>query len=59
MTDSSSPFDPVDDEVESRAIAKARAEIAAGQGVPHTEVIKWLESWGKPNELPAPQPKQR
>jgi predicted transcriptional regulator len=34
----------------------AEAEIDAGKGVPHARVRAWLESWGKPNELPCPLP---
>ena len=59
MTEGPSLFGTVDHDAESCAIAKARAEIAAGQGVPHAEVVKWLKSWGKPDELPPPQPKRR
>ena len=59
MADSASVFDKIDDEAEARAIAKARAEIAAGQGIPHDEVVKWLQSWGKPDELPCPVPRPR
>jgi predicted transcriptional regulator len=25
--------------------------------VPHEEVVKWLKSWGTPDELPCPKPK--
>ena len=28
-------------------------------GVPHTEVVAWLDSWGTDHELPRPGPKQR
>jgi predicted transcriptional regulator len=52
-------FDEIDDEAEARAIAKARAEIAAGEGVPQDDVMKWLKSWGTPNELPPPKPGSR
>ena len=59
MADSPSIFDRIDDDAEARAIAKARAEIAAGQGVPHEDVVKWLQSWGKPDEQPRPVPRPR
>lgn len=59
MAATTSIFDQVDDAAEARAIARARAEIAAGQGVPHEDVVKWLESWGKPDELPCPVPRPR
>jgi predicted transcriptional regulator len=48
-----SVFDtPPDDAAEAAADAAAEAEIAAGKGIPHAVVRKWLESWGKPDELP-------
>ena len=28
------------------------------EGVPWHEVRAWLQSWGKPNELPAPKPRK-
>jgi predicted transcriptional regulator len=49
-------FDQIDEDAEARAIAKARAEIAGGKGIPHDEVIRWLQSWGTPNELQPPKP---
>ena len=52
-------FDDIDDEAEARAVATARAEIAAGQGIPHEEVMAWLRSWGTPDELPASKPGPR
>ena len=27
-------------------------------GVPHEEVVKWVNSWDTDNELPRPEPKQ-
>jgi len=27
--------------------------------VPQEDVVKWLRSWGKPDELPCPVPKPR
>ncbi|WP_442582322.1 CopG family ribbon-helix-helix protein [Mesorhizobium sp. ASY16-5R] len=36
------------------AIEEAELEIERGETVDGEEVIKWLESWGKPNELPSP-----
>ncbi len=52
-------FDDIDEEAEGRAIAKARAEIAAGKFIPHEDVMEWLQSWGTPNERPAPKPRSR
>jgi predicted transcriptional regulator len=42
MAEPKSVFDEIDEEAEKRAIAKARAEIAAGKGVPHEKVRQWL-----------------
>ena len=50
---------PPDDAAEARAIEAAEADFAAGRVVPHSEVAKWLESWGTPDELPCPAPKPR
>ena len=55
-----SVFDiPPDEAAEARLDAEAEADYAAGRVVPHAEVVKWLESWGKPDELPCPLPKRR
>ena len=59
MPEIASISDKVDAETEEKAVAKARAEIAAGKGIPQKEVIKWLRSWGTSDELPAPVPKPR
>jgi len=32
------------------------AEMAAEDGVPWEDVSRWMRSWGKPEELPEPQP---
>jgi predicted transcriptional regulator len=50
-------FDEIDEDAEARAIAEAEADVAAGRVVPHDEVVKWLRSWGTPDELPCPVPK--
>lgn len=39
---------------EARAIAKAEADVAAGRLVPHDLVVRWLRSWGKPDEEASP-----
>ncbi len=31
------------------------ADIKAGRVIPHEDVMRWLESWGTANELPAPR----
>ncbi|MBV9014810.1 MAG: hypothetical protein JO213_08745 [Alphaproteobacteria bacterium] len=36
-------------------IKKALAEARSGApGVPHNEVVRWVESWGTENERPKP-----
>jgi len=35
-------------------IERGEAELAAGQGVPHDEVRRWLEAWGKSDKIPPP-----
>jgi len=36
------------------AIEEAEREVERGETVDGEEVIEWLKSWGKPNELPPP-----
>jgi predicted transcriptional regulator len=31
---------------------------AGGPGVPHEEVVQWMQSWGTDHELPRPEPKK-
>ena len=57
MPTTKSIFDEIDEEEEARAIEEAEADVAAGRVVPHEEVVKWLKSWGTPDELPCPKPK--
>ena len=47
-----------DIDTEARAIEEAEADVAAGRLVPHEEIVKWLQSWGTPDELPCPIPKR-
>jgi len=56
MAEPVSLFDQLDETAEAEAIAKARADVAAGRVVSHAETVKWLRSWGKPDELPCPLP---
>lgn len=42
MPESKTIRDEIDEEAEKRAIERARAEIAAGKGVPHQKVREWL-----------------
>jgi predicted transcriptional regulator len=57
MPTTKSIFDEINEEEEERAIAEAEADVAAGRVVPHEDVVKWLKSWGTPDELPCPKPK--
>jgi predicted transcriptional regulator len=50
---------PPDEAEEARLDAEAEADFAAGRVVSHAEVVKWLKSWGTPDELPCPTPKPR
>lgn len=36
------------------AIAEARADVAAGRIIRHEDMVRWLCSWGTPDELPPP-----
>lgn len=42
------------DEDDAAADARADADIAAGHGVPHEEVMAWIKKWGTTEETPAP-----
>jgi predicted transcriptional regulator len=59
MTEPPPLFGEVDEKAEARAVAKARAEIAAGKGVSHEDVMNWLRSSGAPDERPTPKPRPR
>lgn len=37
------------------AIEEGIRDADAGRVVPHDEVAAWVRSWGKPDELPAPE----
>ena len=36
------------------AIDAAEREVEAGDTIPGDEIVAWLRSWGKPDELPPP-----
>lgn len=42
------------DEADAKRHAEALADIAAGRLIPNDEVSAWLETWGTPDEKPAP-----
>jgi predicted transcriptional regulator len=48
-------FDSAPDEALEAALdAEADADFDAGRIVPHSDVIAWLESWGRSDEQPSP-----
>jgi predicted transcriptional regulator len=47
-------FEERDLEAEAAAVARARADIAAGRVVPHEKVAAWLKTWDTPDEKPMP-----
>ncbi|MDP1736442.1 MAG: CopG family transcriptional regulator [Caulobacter sp.] len=48
-------FDEIDEAEEGRRIAEADADIAAGRVISHEAMMRWVRSWGTPDELPPPQ----
>jgi predicted transcriptional regulator len=42
-------------EEEEAALLEAEADADAGRVVPHSEVRKWLLTWGTPDEGPPPK----
>jgi predicted transcriptional regulator len=48
------PAPPLADEEEA-ALLQAEADADAGRVVPHSEVAKWLKTWGTPEEGPPPK----
>jgi len=48
-------LDDIDPKADALRLAAAEADIAAGRLVPNDEVVKWLETWGKLDEAPAPK----
>ena len=53
MAEPASLFDPEDQDAKERAIETAEA-LPEADDVPLADVIRWLQSWGKPDELPPP-----
>jgi predicted transcriptional regulator len=47
-------FDELDEAAEAAADAEGFADIEAERLIPHAEVAAWLDTWGKPDEKPAP-----
>jgi RHH-type transcriptional regulator, rel operon repressor / antitoxin RelB len=36
-------------------IKEAIASLDRGEGIPHEEVMRWVDSWGQKNERPKPK----
>ncbi|MTJ80686.1 MAG: CopG family transcriptional regulator [Telmatospirillum sp.] len=53
MAEPASIFDPEDGTAKERAIAAAEA-LPEADDVSLDDVRRWLQSWGKPDELPPP-----
>lgn len=49
----------VDEDAETAADAEGMADIAAGRVFPHEEVAAWLDTWGTPDEQPAPEKRRK
>jgi predicted transcriptional regulator len=47
-------FDGVDEDADAQRLAEAMADIEAGRVIPNDDVCAWLETWGTPDETPAP-----
>ena len=47
-------FDEIDVEAEAAADAEALADLEAGRVISHEAMVRWLASWGTPDELPPP-----
>jgi len=48
-------FDSSDDEAESKADARAEADVRDGRLIGHGAVRRWLASWGSAKPLPRPR----
>lgn len=45
-------------QIEVERIKRTIARVKAGEPtVPHEDVMRWIKSWGTPNELPRPKPR--
>jgi predicted transcriptional regulator len=56
MGEPKTSFDDADEAIEAAAIARARSEIAAGEGVPHEVVGAWLRRLAAGETVPPPIP---
>ncbi len=48
-------FDEIDEEEEERAIEEAEQAIREGRVISNEAMMRWIKSWGTPDELPPPQ----
>lgn len=54
MAEPATAFEPTDADAEERALRAGEAQLDAGQGIPLADMMRWLDSWGTPDELPPP-----
>lgn len=54
MKSDPSIFDLPDEDGDARREAEALADVAAGRVISNDEICAWLETWGTPDEKPAP-----
>ena len=49
-------------EMDARQVARIKAALAEARsgapGLPHAEVVRWVESWGTKNERRRPKPRE-
>jgi predicted transcriptional regulator len=48
-------YDEPDLEADEQALKQGEADADAGRVMPHTEVAKWLATWGTPDAKPMPK----
>lgn len=54
MAEPATAFEPTDDDALTRAVAEARAQVAASQTILLRDVADRLDSWGTVDERSAP-----
>ena len=55
MSEQRKPSEIDQEEADAEALARARADLAAGRTVPHEEVATWLKKWGAGERVPMPR----
>lgn len=48
-------FEEIDEDEDARLIAEAEADFAAGRVISNEAMMRWIKSWGTPDELPPPE----